>query len=40
MRRIIFWTIGIVATAYLGVMAYLYFNQRDLQYFPAGEIVA
>jgi len=40
MRRIIFWVIGIVATAYLGIMAYLYVNQRDLQYFPDGEIVA
>ena len=40
MRRLIFLVIGIIAAAYLGVMAYLYFNQRELQYFPDGEVVA
>ncbi len=38
-RRFLLGLVAIVAIAYLGVMGYLYVNQRSLQYFPDGEIV-
>jgi len=40
MRRFIFWSVGTAAALYLGVMVYLYIYQRDLQYFPDGEIIS
>lgn len=37
-RRLLIALIVVVVVAYLGVLGYIYFNQRALEYFPDGEI--
>ena len=40
LRRILLTLVVVLALAYAGVVAYMYLNQRALQYSPAGEVVA
>ncbi|GGA58385.1 alpha/beta hydrolase [Pelagibacterium lentulum] len=37
-RRIVFGTLGVLAVAYMGVVAYLYFNQRAFFFVPDGDV--
>ena len=38
--RILFGVLAVMLIAYAAVVGYMYFNQRTLQYFPDGEVVA
>ncbi|HEY4201740.1 MAG TPA: alpha/beta hydrolase [Devosiaceae bacterium] len=38
LRRLLIGVVALVVVAYVGVLAYIYFNQRALEYFPNGEI--
>ncbi len=40
MKRIIIWGIVFVASLYLGVMLFLYTNQRNMQYINNGEVIS
>jgi fermentation-respiration switch protein FrsA (DUF1100 family) len=37
-RRLLLALLALVVIAYLGVLGYIYFNQRALEYFPDGEV--
>jgi fermentation-respiration switch protein FrsA (DUF1100 family) len=39
-RLTLFGLIGLIAAMYLGAIAYMYFNQRALQYDPSGPVIA
>lgn len=39
LKRIVIGLVAVVALAYVGILAYLYFNQRTFFFFPEGEVL-